>query len=159
VAAREVLIRTAKTYHGYVTYGQLAEEVQEIAGIRTRSQMRNWIGGVLGVVADECHRRGDPPLTALCVHQDETVGVGYAYVLELAGEAVPDDLDGHAAIARLMCYQRFGADLPEGGGRPALTAKVAAARSRAARNTEPVPVLCPRCRIQLPRSGHCDNCD
>ena len=159
MAAREVLIRTARTYHGYITYGELAEEVQQVSGVRTRSQMRNWIGGVLGLVADECHGRGEPPLTALCVHQDETVGVGYGYVLELAGEAVPDDLDGHAAAARLGCYRYFGADVPEGGGSPALTPKVAAARQRAAKQREPVPVLCPRCFIQLPSSGHCDNCD
>lgn len=159
IAARDVLIRTARRYHGYITYGELAEEIQQITGIRTRSQMRNWIGAVLGRVADECLRCGEPPLTALCVRQDETVGDGYAYVLEIAGEAIPDDLDMHAAEARLRCYRYFGAQLPEDGGRPALTTKVAATRHRKASKPEQRrPAICPHCRLQLPASGRCDNC-
>lgn len=159
LAAREILIRTARMYHGYITYGELAEEVQQITGIRTRSQMRNWIGAVLGRVADECRSRGEPSLTALCVHQDESVGVGYVYVLEIAGEEIPDDLDFHAAEARFACYRAFGAVLPPDGGQPALTAKVAAARRYKAKQIEVMPALCPRCFIQLPVSGRCDNCD
>jgi hypothetical protein len=159
LAARDVLIRTARRYHSYITYGELANEVQEVTGIRTRSQMRNWIGAVLGRVADECVRRCEPPLSALCVRQDETVGDGYAYVLEIAGEAIPDDLDMHAAAARLRCYRHFEAELPEDGGRPALTAKVAAARRRRASKPEQPPAICARCHLQRPASGRCDNCD
>ena len=158
LAARDVLIRTARRYHGYITYGELANEVQEITGIRTRSHMRNWIGAVLGRVADECLRRGESPLSALCVRQDETVGDGYAYVLEIAGEAIPDDLDMHAAEARLRCYRHFGAELPEDGGHPALTARVAAARRRRESKSEQPPAICGRCHLQLPASGRCDNC-
>jgi hypothetical protein len=99
-AARAVLKRTALRYHGYVSYGELAEEVQQLTGVRTRSQMRNWIGAGLGLVADDSHARGEPPLTALCVRRDETVGLGYAYVLQLAGKDVPEDLDQVAADAR-----------------------------------------------------------
>lgn len=157
-AARGVLTRTATRYHGYVTYGALAEEVQELSGVRTRSQMRNWICAVLGMLADDIHRRVEPPLTALCVHQDETVGAGYAYVLELAGNAAPKDLDQVAAEARLECYRFFGALLPSDEGRPALTPKVAAARRRAARDRIEPSVFCPRCFTQLPMSGQCDNC-
>lgn len=158
LAARDVLIRTARRYHGYVTYGELAEQVQLISGVRTRSQMRNWIGSVLGTVADDCHRREEPALSALCVRQDETVGIGYAYVLELAGEEVPEDLDDHAARARLDCYRFFGAELPDDGGRHALTPKVAEARRRGAKQQSGPPVVCPRCFTQLPMSGQCDNC-
>ena len=114
---------------------------------------------MLGKVAEDCQLRGEPSLTALCVHQDETVGVGYAYVLKIAGEQIPDDLDFHAAEARLACYRAFGADLPAGGGQPALTAEVAAARRHKAKQIELMPALCHRCFIQLPFSGCCDDCD
>jgi hypothetical protein len=157
-AARDVLIDVAKRYHAYITYAQLAEEVQLISGVRTRSQMRNWIGKVLAAVVEDCHRRDEPPLTALCVHQDESVGDGYRYVLEVAGQAIPDDLDAHAAEARLACYRFFGADLPPDGGRPALPPAVVAARRRAAR-AEVKPVdICPTCFTALPRTGRCDTC-
>ncbi|WP_109529963.1 hypothetical protein [Nocardia aurea] len=45
----------------FVTYGELAETVQDVTGIRTRMQMRNWIGKVLAEVVRECVRRGEPP--------------------------------------------------------------------------------------------------
>jgi hypothetical protein len=157
LAARDVLIGTAKTYHGYITYGALAEEIQQISGVRTRSQMRNWIGAVLGVVAEESHAKDEPPLTALCVHQDETVGPGYAYVVQLANKEVPEDLDQIAAEARWECYRFFGAPLPSDGGHPALTPKVQAARKRLA-NERSEPPVCPSCFTQLPASGQCDNC-
>jgi hypothetical protein len=158
VAARDVLIATARRYHAYVTYGELALAVQKESGVETRSQMRNWIGGVLGMVADDCRRRGEPALTALCVRQDETVGDGYRYVIESAGERVPEDLDQHAAEARLECYRFFGAELPENGGRPALTRRVAEARKRAAKAQPERPPICRTCFTQLPRTGQCDNC-
>jgi hypothetical protein len=36
---------------------------------------------VLGTVAEACHARGEPLLSALCVHADGTVGPGYATAL------------------------------------------------------------------------------
>ena len=158
-AARDVLVATARRYHAYVTYGQLAEQVQVRTGIHTRTQLPNWIGKVLGRVADDALDRGEPPLTALCVRQNETVGDGYIYVLKIAGEPVPEDLDQHAAVARLECYRFFGAvDLPADGGRPVLPPRVAAARDRRTRKPSlPAPV-CPHCHVQLPASGRCDNC-
>jgi hypothetical protein len=158
VAAREALIATARRYQAYVTYGELAQDVQKRSGVETRSQMRNWIGGVLGMAADESRRRGEPPLTALCVHQDETVGDGYRYVIESAGEEMPADLDQHAAEARLRCYRYFGADLPDDGGRPELTRRVAAARKRATQQQPSAVALCPSCNMALPRTGQCDDC-
>ena len=136
VAARPVLISTAEHYQGYITYTQLAGAVQESTGVRTRSQVRTWIGGVLQLVADDCHQRGEPSLTALAVHSDETVGAGYEYALALTGAPKPADLDLQAAEDRLACYRSFAQDLPEGGGRSALTPKLHAARRRAARLVE-----------------------
>ena len=49
------------------------------------------------------------------------------------GGPLPGDLDMHAAEERLRCYQSFGADLPPGGGRPALTPQIAARRAWLAR--------------------------
>ncbi|CDZ92564.1 hypothetical protein QLG13_10325 [Rhodococcus aetherivorans] len=163
VAAQGILERTARRYNGFITYMDLAEQVQEEAGIRTRIQMRNWIGKVLGVVVDECARRGEPPLTALCVKQDHTVGDGYRYVLETASEPIPDDLDHHAAWARLECYRAYADNLPADGGEPTLTPKVAATRSAAARRDASTrhtqTDFCPVHRTALPATGRCDYCD
>lgn len=159
VAARDVLMNTASRYHAYITYGELAEAIQQMSGIRTRSQMRNWITSVLTVVVDDCRRRGEPPLTALCVRQDQTIGEGYAYALQASGEDKPQDLDLHAAAARLTCYRYFGAQVPTNGGYPSLPPKLAAKRARAAAQNVVPAALCPRCFIQLPSRGRCDNCD
>jgi hypothetical protein len=141
-----------------VTYGQLAGRLFDETDIETRSQVGNWIGKVLKVVADECHRRGEPHLTALCVRTTEEVGPGYAYVIELSGEPLPEALDAHAAEARLACYRYFGAQLPADGGRPTLTRRVAAERERQARR-QPRPVaVCSTCFLQLPTTGRCDSC-
>lgn len=162
--AHDVLTDTATHYNDIVTYKELSEKVQDIAGIRTRMQMRNWIGRVLGAVVDECALSGKPPLTALCVTQNQTVGEGYRYVLETAGEPIPDDLDHHAAEARLTCYRTYCTNLPADGGVPTLPPQVATARAAAAARkaaaSQPEKVeLCPEHHLVLPRSGQCAYCD
>lgn len=162
-AAYEVLADTATRYNDFITYKELAEKVQEVTGIHTRSQMRNWIGTVLGEVADACQRHGLPALTALCVTQNQAVGQGYRYVLDIAGQPIPDDLDQHAARARLDCYRHFAAELPEGGGEPTLPPRVVVARESAARRSAASappkpPALCPQHNLALPSSGICDDC-
>ena len=157
-AAREVLIQKAHTYNGYVTQNELAEAVQVRSGIRTPSQVRHWIGRVLEATADECHRRGDPPLTSLCVDREESVGAAYEHVLALKGVALPADLDHQAATDRLACYVLFAENIPAHGGYAALTPKVAATRRRAARLNPAPGRLCPSCNTVLPSSGQCDNC-
>lgn len=163
IAAYAVLADTATRYNDFITYKELAEKIQAMAGIRTNSQMHYWIGTrVLGEVALECQRRREPALTALCVSRNQTVGQGYQYVLEIASEPIPDDLDQHAAVARLDCYRHFAAQLPEDGGVPTLPPQVMAARETSARRsaaTVPRPsALCPGCNVALPRSGACDYC-
>lgn len=161
--AHDVLLETATRYNDFVTYKELAEKVQEISGIRTKSQMRNWIGKVLAVVVEECARRDEPPLTSLCVTQNQTVGDGYRFVLETAGEPIPDDLDHHAAEARLKCYRAYSTDLPSNGGTPTLPPQVTASREAAARKAaaaRPEKVeLCPEHHTVLPSSGRCDYCE
>jgi len=65
------------------------------------------------------------------------------------GGPLPGDLDMHAAEERLRCYQSFGADLPPGGGRPALTPQIAARRVWLARQSraDAPSSLCPSCNL------------
>ena len=129
-AAREALIETARQYGAFITFGELAELVQVRSGILTKSQMRKWIGLILGRVADDCARRQQPPLSALCVRSDQTIGDGYAYVASITDTEMPRDLGHHAAEAGLTCYRSFGAALPSDGGQPQLPPQVAAARAK-----------------------------
>jgi hypothetical protein len=160
--AYDVLRETAGRFGDYITYSALAEKVQAQSGISTRLLTRNWVGKVLDTVAERCQSEDERQLTSLCVKTaDETVGDGYGYVFELAGTPVPEDLQLHAAQARLECYEFYGATMPRGGGRPALTKKVARVRDVAAakRREEIPPVLCVTCNVQVPKSGRCDECE
>lgn len=162
--AHRRLVQAATTYNGFITYKGLAEAVQGETGITHNALIQNWIGGVLEVVMRECHADGSPPLTALCVKEDGTVGNGYRGVHQLVtGEAVEnlDALDDYAAEARLDCYRFYGAELPPGGGEPTLTPRAREAREskRAkAKQAEP-PEVCAECNVVLPATGRCDECD
>jgi len=149
-AAVPVLERVARTYHATISYKDLGEEVQQATGIHTRVLLMNWIGQVLGGVSRISRRRGQPMLSALCVHSDATVGEGYGQaILDNYGGPLPGDFDMHAAGERLRCYQSFGADLPPGGGKacsdtagcraPGLAGP--AVKSR--RPKQPVPIVQP----------------
>jgi hypothetical protein len=156
-AAVPVLESVARRYNGTITYVDFAAAVQDATGIETRSLLQNWIGDVLGAVARR-QPAGEPTLTSLVIRADGTIGPGYADpVTERDGE-VPVDLDWHSAEERLACYRHFGAALPPDGGRPTLTAKVAARRQRA-RGGAPVRAVCRSCGLRLPASELCDNCD
>lgn len=157
-AARPALDRLAATYGAFTTYKDLAEEVQQATGIRSRMRMRYWIGGVLGAVAHQCRRQGEPLLSALCVDAQGRVGPGYEEAVAEAYSTSPDDPQMHAANERLACYRFFGATIPEGGGRPILTPQVAARRRVAERQRPPKPATCPTCHLALPLTGQCDFC-
>ncbi|MFD7757498.1 hypothetical protein [Streptomyces sp. NPDC059757] len=160
--AYSILVGVAQTYHSVITYKELAEEIQSRTGIQTKTLLHNWIGPILGRVVREAHRRGDPQLTALVVHTDDgKVGSGYEEVLAVAGEPpVEDELERehHAAEARLACYRHFGANLPPGGGVPALAPRLQAAVERPRERTDKPPRVCQRCFVQLPSTGTCDSC-
>lgn len=159
-AAVPVLERVARTYHATISYKDLGDEVQHATGIRTRVLLMNWIGQVLGGASRTSHRRGQPMLSALCVHSDGMVGEGYGQaILDNYGGPLPGDLDMHAAEERVRCYQSFGANLPP-GGMPALTAQVAARRAWLARQSraDAPSSLCPTCNLARTVSGVCDNC-
>lgn len=166
--AIDTLQQTAKKYGAFVTYKDLAEHVKATTGI-TYDAKYYWVGALLGTVVVRCHKEGWPALSSLVVHtDDQSVGEGYAEVLRVTGETVPEGLDragrlafldDHAAAARFECYTFFGAELPEGGGGPVLTPRITAARRfKKAAEAEPAP-LCPIHRTTLPKTGICDDCD
>jgi hypothetical protein len=152
---RPALERVARTYGSYVTYQEMAELVQEAAGITTRVPFRHWIGAVLGEIS-RLERPDEPLLSSLVVRADGTIGDGYIIPIRERGESDPADLELHAASERLRCYRHYGAALPADGGRPVFTKAVAAKRARA-RPTTSRPV-CPTCHLQLPVTGFCDIC-
>ena len=160
--ARPILERVAGDYHSTITYQELAQQVQDETGIRTRMLVHYWIGDVLGRVARQCHAEELPLLSSLCVNAEGSVGEGYGVALAgTYGGELPDDLDVQAAAERLECYRRFATNLPSDGGRPALTPKLASTRAykrKMAARDEPRPV-CPTCNLQLPLTGVCDRCE
>ncbi|WP_346533419.1 hypothetical protein [Micromonospora sp. DPT] len=162
--AYDLLMEVAGRYQEVITYGEVGKEVQDRSGVRTSALLQNWIGAVLGRVVHRAHRQAHPPLTALVVHKDDgKVGVGYAEVLQMAGQPpVEDEMERerHAASARLDCYRYFHASgLPADGGKPALAPRLEQAVRRQ-HSTVPQPrPTCGRCGIQLPVSGACDYCD
>lgn len=159
VVARDVLLTTARRYNSVITYKELAAEVQEASGITTIQRLDYWIGGLLENVALEATRSGEPPLTALCVHQDGTIGPGYARATKSV-EADPNaDVDLLAAEHRLLCYQAYAEDLPADGGAAALTPQVAARKARQ-RKAEPVArPVCPIHFVELSGTGLCGSCE
>jgi hypothetical protein len=171
--AYEVLVETAGRYNAVITYSELAEEIQVRSALRTRAEMRNWIGSLLADLAKVNQTRGEPPLTSLVVHkQDGRVGSGYDEARRLAGNTPIDDQlerENQAATARLECYRHWGADVPA-DARPTLhtrtrevrerTPRTAArATPRAAAAEERRGAVCPTCFMEMPLSGVCANCE
>lgn len=157
--AYDELLATAHKYNAYVTYRELSERVQELAGIRTRMQLKNWIGKLLEQVAGRAKANGEPPLTSLCVHKDGTIGPGYAHAPKSVVDTPGEDIEYFAAQHRLLCYQKYAADLPADGGQPALTKEEAQRRERKAAPEPTHRALCPVHFMELPASGRCDYCD
>lgn len=163
-SAYGILVGVAGNYHATINYGDLAKEVQDVSGIHTSANQRNWIGLVLAEVVRKADRLGAPPLTALVVRvKDGMVGEGYKDVLEVADEPpLTDELERekHAAEARFKYYQRFGATLPADGGKAALASRYqqTLTNRRTTAAMTPAPVLCPSCRLQLPATRICDFC-
>jgi hypothetical protein len=181
LAARHVLADTARDYHAVIGVAELAEAVQQRTRIRTRQAPGLWVGDVLYRVAQACLRRREPLLGALCVGPDGRMSDWYADTVQTVRGDVVTDPDQHAAEERLECYRAHGAELPPGGGEPALPPRreparraprapsagpagrakaPAARRTPVARKPEPAPArVCPTCFMALPATGVCDSCD
>lgn len=99
-------------------------DVQVETDLRTKMLVPNWIGRVLEIVAEEAANSGEPPLTSLCLHADGTIGEGYARAPKSKQASTADDIEVRAAEDRLLCYQRFAADLPRDGRTPTLAPQV-----------------------------------
>ncbi|MCA0157243.1 hypothetical protein LB823_13685 [Tsukamurella sp. M9C] len=129
--AHAALVELAGRYGSFISFAELAARAQADAGIATRAPVRLWVAALQRRVTDRCEAAGEPPLVALMVAHDQTVGEGYAYAVAAAGLPVPESLDQHAAAARFACYLHFGATMPAGAA-PQLTPKLEEARRVAA---------------------------
>ena len=159
-AAREVLLGVAGSYHEVITHKDLATEVQDRTGLRTKQLRHYWISDVLGQVSVDCYGGQEPLLSSLCVNAAGSVGERYAQAVRDTYGEEPEDADAHAARERLKCYTHFDADLPSDGGSAALTPKLSAARSRTRKAllVETPRPTCRTCHMQLPATGVCDHC-
>ena len=156
--AYDELVATARKYHAVITYRELSDHVQERSGIRTRVLLTNWIGKLLEEVAVLAKTNGEPPLTSLCVHQDGTIGPGYAKAPKSVVDEPGDDIEHYAAEHRLLCYRKYAEDLPGDGGRPTLTKAEAERRARKTAKEPARRPECPTCFTTLPATGVCDYC-
>ncbi|CCH89511.1 protein of unknown function [Modestobacter italicus] len=165
-AAEAILEEVAATYGGSVTYDELAQQLFDRTGYRTRMMLGHWIGQVLGPLQAATLSDGKPPLSALVVRAG-TGGVGDGYVNhEHPGGFASFAERQHAAAAdRLTCYRTYCHDVPEDAA-PRMTSLFIAKRTsldsldRTPRQkpAPPVPKTCPIHHMVLPASGHCDYC-
>lgn len=151
-----ILERVAATYGGSITYDQLAQQLFEHAGYRTRMLLGNWIGKVLGPVQDRTLAEGKPPLSSLVVRA-ETGGVGDGYV----NHENPHGLDSYAerqqaaAVDRLTCYRVYCDQVPA-DAEPTMTDLYNAKHTP--KSSPPPQRTCPSCCLVLPATGVCDTC-
>ncbi|WP_010202154.1 hypothetical protein [Salinibacterium sp. PAMC 21357] len=120
--ARQTLIEAASTFGGWITYTELADAIQNRTGVIAKQQLNYWIGGLLEEVSEDAARDGEPRLTSLCLHADESIGDGYPWSRGIADESVREEI---AAQDRLECYRRYASNFPAQGAVPALPSKVA----------------------------------
>jgi hypothetical protein len=181
-AGRPVLVQVARRYGTLMAPSSFAEEVQAFSGVRTREDPTDWIDGVLDAVDIECVARHEPLLSAFCVGPDGRIGARYEKLAVGVDPSATHDIEMHAATQRLEAHRCHGAVLPVDGGRPVLPpqlkrasasarkpsastgARTRSARPKAPATRKPKPAeipraVCPTCFLQLPLTGHCDNCD
>jgi hypothetical protein len=126
--AYEKLKDVAHVYNDTISYKDLALHVQDATGVETNQLIMNWIGPVLEIAAQRAADAEEPPLTSLCIHADGSIGDGYKRAPKFAPESATSDVEDIAEKHRLLCYQRYATDLPEGGGRPTPTPQIAIRR-------------------------------
>jgi hypothetical protein len=177
--AHDVLLDVASRYNKVITPATLMSRVQDRTGARTDAPTTEWYPRLLQQIIHRCHATAEPPLTSLIIGRDGGVGVAYAEALRLQGLGAANALarEKHAAAARLDCYLRYASDVPDGAV-PQLTAEVrrAATAPSGSRGSSPVrspraprtshvaapdrPLnrVCPRCFLETPLDGECQNC-
>ncbi|GMA88147.1 hypothetical protein GCM10025868_33970 [Angustibacter aerolatus] len=135
-----------------ITTKELGERVQEVSGARTTVLLQHWITKLLDAVATQAAAAGEPPLASLVVRPDGGAGAAYGRSARTAGDEAVADLDALAAQHRLLCYQAFAEDLPDGGGRVTLTPRWRPARSAPGRRSS-VRSTSARCTTSRCRSA------
>lgn len=145
-AAYEALVEVAGRFGAFITYAELAARAQADVGITTRAPVRLWIEALQARVTERCQEAGEPPLVALMVAHDQTVGAGYAYAVDVAELPIPANLDVHAAAARFACYLHFGATVPADAV-PQLTPKLEEVRRASAAKVPKVRPLKSKGRV------------
>jgi hypothetical protein len=154
-AAREVLLKTARSYGSLITQQKLATQIQDRTDLRTDRQIRHWLGGVLRKVAEDCAARDEPLLIALVVDARGSVGDLYAETLHRAARRGhrPRRRPRGPRAARLPRVLRRQPALR--GGLATLAPQVAAARTRTRKKAaeERVIPICPNCYTAVPATG------
>ena len=168
--ARDVLLETARSYRGVLTRPQLADAVQRRSGIASDQPVGPWIGKLLERVSVLTDGRDEPPLAALCVHDDGSIGDEYRISARSAGDAADSTFDRErlAAEHRLLCYQAYADDLPADGGeisvhrpppRPAARQRASpSARRPAASVSTRREVTCHECFLIVAAGPTCSSC-
>ncbi len=171
--AYDILVDIAGRYQATISPAELARRVQDRSGVRTKQAPGGWLGRVIQLVAHRCHATEEPPLTALVVNPtDGKVGAVYAEVLRVQRKPVGNDLtrEREAASARLAAYRRYAKHVPASATPAAaserVTARVTKPASPRPRRTAPTPPkppvpttrICPRCFLETPLDGECQNC-
>jgi len=64
--AHDILVATAASEGGAITYSDLATAVQEQSGISTDQPAAEWVGKMLARVDAEAAKRGEQPLSSHC---------------------------------------------------------------------------------------------
>jgi hypothetical protein len=174
--AYAMLVETASQYGRVVSADQLAHGVQEHTGVRSTERPSSWLNKVLTLVVYRCHATGEPPLTSLVVSPSTgTVGPAYSEVQRVTGALHLSDVNREKAAAqgRLDAYRRYAPDVPA-NAEAVLTTKFVAARAQAKVTAKarmpkrpvvlpppdvPLTRICPRCFLETPIIGDCQNCD
>jgi hypothetical protein len=114
-AAIPYLKGLAASYMGYTTYAMFVRYLFEQTGIRTNRPLQKWPGEILGMVLDECARRGWPALSSMVVDQKYGIcGTGFgAYYVGIMDEPTNDEeREELAAHLRVNCYRKYALDVP-----------------------------------------------
>lgn len=183
-AIHEILLEVAGTFRATITYTQLGVDAQRRTNIRA-PQGPGWLLDALDMVVHVVHRLAEPPLTALVVASDGTVGRAYDEVRRTEGLrelSDPTEREQAAAESRLECYRRYAPNVPADAQptlvtpaaaqrtprlkaertpatrRPAAPKSVAPARRRDPEENRAPHVLCSSCFLQTPPGDECQNC-
>src|SRR3954447_4747849 len=113
-ASEAILEGVAATYGESITYEELAQQLFEKTGYRTRMMLGHWIGQVLGPVQAATLTESKPPLSALVVRA-RTGGVGDGSVNHEHPEGLASFAERQhaAAVDRLTCYRTYCDHVPE----------------------------------------------